>query len=85
VQRSLGAIGHGDQVVDAERLATSVAMELIAAGAEELAAGGVRTRADFEEGVAPVFVVLDRKALEKRLAGGAVSGGELVFDEAIVA
>jgi len=51
-------------------------MELIAAGAEHLAAGAVRTRADFKKGLAAVFVVFDRKALEKCLAGGAGSGGE---------
>ena len=84
VQRSLGAIGHGDQVVDAERLATSVAIELIAAGAEELAAGGVRTGADFEEGVATVLVVFDRKALEERVAGGAGSRGEVHNHETII-
>ena len=71
MQRAVGAIGYGDLVIRTKRLATSVAMELIAAGAEELAAGGVRTRADFEEGVAAVFVVLDRKPFEKRVAGGA--------------
>ena len=72
-------------MVDAERLATSVAMELIAAGAEHLAAGAVRTRADFEEGVAAVFVVFDRKALEQRLAVGAGSGGKLLSHEHIIA
>jgi len=79
MQRSIGAVRHGDQVVGAECLATSVAMELIAAGAEHLAAGGVRTRADFEKCVAAVFVVFDRKALEERVAGGTGGGGELVF------
>jgi len=39
-------------------------MELIAAGAEHLAAFGVCARADFEECVAAIFVVFDRKALE---------------------
>ena len=77
MQRSVGAVRHGDQVVGAECLATSVAMELIAAGAEELAAGGVRTRADFEEGVAAVFVVLDRNAIEVGIAIGAGGGSEL--------
>ena len=85
MQRSIGAVRHGDQVIAAERLATSVAMELIAAGAEELAAGGVRTRADFEKCVAAVFVVFDRKALEKRLARGAGCGIELPRHELIIA
>ena len=79
MERSVGAIGYGDQVVGAECLATSVAMELIAAGAEHLAAGAVRTRADFKKGLAAVFVVFDRKALEERVAGGTGGGGELVF------
>ena len=65
-------------MVGAERLAASVAMELVAAGAKHLAASGVRTRPDFEECVAAVFVVLDRKALEERLAGGAGGGSKLL-------
>jgi hypothetical protein len=60
-------------------------MELIAAGAEELATGGVRARADLKEGVAAVFVVFDRKALKKRLASGAGSRGELAFHEYMIA
>jgi hypothetical protein len=64
MQRSMGAIRHGDQVIDTECLAASVAVELVAAGAEHLAACGIRTRADFEEGIAAVFVVFDWKALE---------------------
>ena len=47
-------------MVGAERLATSVAMELIAARAKHFAASGVRAKADFEEGVPAIFVVLDR-------------------------
>jgi hypothetical protein len=63
-------------VVGAECLAASIAVELVAAGAQHLAAGGVSTRADFEEGIAAVFVVLDRRAIEKCVAAGAGSGGE---------
>ena len=66
-------------MVGTERLAASVAVELVAAGAEHLATRGVRTRADFEESVAAVFVVLDWKALEKRVASGAGSRSELRF------
>jgi hypothetical protein len=51
-------------------------VELIAAGAEHLATDGVRPGANFEEGIAAVFFVFDRKALEKGVAGGAGSGGE---------
>jgi hypothetical protein len=53
-------------------------VELIAAGAEHLAAHGVGTRADFEESVAAVLVILDWKALEKRVAAGAGGGSELL-------
>jgi hypothetical protein len=85
MQRFVGAIGHGDEVIDAECLAASVAMELVAAGAEHLAAGGGGTGANFEEGIAAIFVVFDWKALEKRVAGGAGSGGELAFHISIIA
>jgi hypothetical protein len=68
---SVGAIWNRDQVVGAKGLTASIAMKLIAAGAEHLAAVGVRARADFEECVAAIFVVLDWKALEKRVASGA--------------
>jgi len=84
MQRSVGAIGYGDLVIRTKRLATSVAMELIAAGAEELAAGGVRTGADFEEGVAAIFVVFDRKTFKECVAGGAGSGGELLSHKNII-
>jgi hypothetical protein len=60
-------------------------MELVAAGAKHLAAIGIRARADFEECVAAVFVVLDRKALEKRVASGTGGGSELRCHESIIA
>jgi hypothetical protein len=63
-------------VIGAEKLAASIAMELVAAGAEHLAAGGIGTGADFEEGIATVLVVFDREALKERVASGAGSGGE---------
>jgi hypothetical protein len=63
-------------VIGAECLAASIAVELVAAGAEHLAAGGIGTGANFEEGIAAVFVVFDREALEKGVASGAGSGGE---------
>jgi hypothetical protein len=72
-------------VIGAKRLATSIAVELIAAGAKHLAACGIRTRTDFEEGIAALFVVFDREALEKRVAGGAGSGSEFLFHEFIIA
>ena len=69
----------------AERLATPVAMELVTAGAKHLAASGIRAKADFEECVAAIFVVLDRKALEQRVASGAGGGSELRSHESIIA
>src|ERR1017187_10217459 len=75
VQGRLGSIRHRHQVVDAERLAASVAMELIAAGAEHLAAS--RAGVHFEKDVSAVFVVFDREAFEKRVASGAGSEVEL--------
>jgi hypothetical protein len=66
-------------VVDAERLAASVAMELIAAGAEHLAAS--RAGVDFQENVPAVFVVFDREPLKERVAGGAGGRVELLGHE----
>jgi hypothetical protein len=85
MQRLIGAIRDRDQVVGAERLATPIAMELVAAGAKHLAAIGIRARTDFEECVAAVFVVLDRKVLEKRVAGGAGGGSDLRSHDFIIA
>jgi hypothetical protein len=59
-------------VVGAERLAASIAVELIAAGAEHGAAS--RTGVHFQEGIAPVFVVFDRKTFKERVAGKARGG-----------
>ena len=63
-------------MIGAEKLAASIAVELVATGAEHLVAAGIGTRADFEEGIPAVLVIFDRKALEKRVAGGAGSGSE---------
>jgi hypothetical protein len=76
MQRSIDAIRHGDQVIGTERLTASVTVELVATGTEHFAACGIRTRADFEQCVAAVFVVIDREALEQGIAGGAGSRGE---------
>src|ERR1700691_6018357 len=78
VQRSVSSVRERDQMIGAERLATTVAMELVAAGAQHFAAGSVRARVDFEEGLAAVLFVLDRKTLEKCVAGGAGSGSKSV-------
>jgi uncharacterized membrane protein len=78
MQRSIGATGQGDQVIGTEKLAASIAVELVAAGAEHLAGGGIGAGADFEECIAAIFVVFDRKALEKGIASGAGRGCELL-------
>jgi hypothetical protein len=71
-------------VVGAERLAASVAVKLVAAGTQQLTAAGVSARTDFEEGVAAVFVVLDRQTLEEGVAGGAGSGDIMLFHNDII-
>jgi hypothetical protein len=50
-------------------------VKLIATRAEHLAACGVGAGADFEECVAAVFVIFDRKALEQSVASGAGGRG----------
>src|ERR1017187_720639 len=82
VQRRFGSIWHRYQVVDAERLAASIAMELIAAGAEHLAAS--QAGMDFQENVPAVFVVFDRKPFEERFAGRARGGVELLSHKNIM-
>ena len=85
MERPISAIRHGDQVIGAEGFTTTVAVELRAAGTEKLAAGVLSAGVNFEECVATIFVVLDRKALENRVASGAGSGSELRFHEHIIA
>ena len=63
-------------MVDAERLAAAIAMELIAAGTEHLAAS--RAEVHFEEDVTAVFVVFDWEAFEEPVAGRAGGGVELL-------
>jgi hypothetical protein len=82
VERSVGSVRYGHEVVGAERLAASIAVELIAAGTEHRSAS--RTGVDFQEGIAAVFVVLDRKTLKERVADGAGSGGELLSHKNIL-
>ena len=62
-----------------------VAVKLVAAGAKHLAAGSVRARADFQESVAAVFVVLDLEALEEGVASGAGGRSNLLFHGYIIA
>jgi hypothetical protein len=82
VQRAVGAVRYRHEVVGAESLAASIAVELIAAGTEHLAAS--RAGVNFQEGLAAVFVVFDRKTFEERVAGGAGGGGEGLFHKKII-
>ena len=63
-------------MIAAERLAASVAMELIAAGTKHLAAS--RAWVHFEEDVTAVFVVFDGEMFEVRVAGRAGGRVELL-------
>jgi hypothetical protein len=72
-------------VVGAERVAASVAVELVAAGTQQFAADGIGAGVDFQECVPAVFVVLDRKALEESIAGGAGDRSESVLHRFIIA
>ena len=63
-------------MIGAEGLAASVAMELIAGRAEELAAGVVGAGMDGQNGIAAVFVVFNGETVEIGLAFGAGSGSE---------
>jgi len=63
-------------VIGAEGVAAAVAVELIAAGAEQFAASGVGAEMDIQDGVADsVFVVIEREAVIIGVAGGAGGGG----------
>ena len=76
VQRYLGSVRYRHQMVDAERLTASIAVELVAARAEHRATS--RARLDLQEDVAAIFVILDWKAFKERVAGGARGGVELL-------
>ena len=58
-------------MISAEDLAASIAVELIAAGAEKLAADRVGAGTDSQHCEAALFVVFDREALKQRVAVGA--------------
>jgi len=65
-------------MIGAEGVPAAVAVELIAAGAEQFTASGVSAGVDFENGIADsVFVVIEGEAVEVCVAGGAgsVTGG----------
>ena len=78
VQRSFRAVFYRYQVIGAEGVAAAVTGELIAAWAQQLAAGPC-AGFDFQQGIArSVFVVVDRKTFKEGIAGGAGSAGELL-------
>ena len=63
-------------MIGAEGEAAAVAVELIAAGAEEFAAGLMRAGVDFENDAAvAVFVVIEREPVEIGIAVGACVRG----------
>ena len=70
------SVGYRDQVIGAERLSAVIAVELIAARAEEFAAGVVGAGTDGKNGIAAVFVVFNGKTVEIGLAFGAGSRSE---------
>ena len=59
-------------MIGAKQLSASIAVELTAAGAEQLAARGIGTGMHFEDNAAgAVFVILERQALKQGVAIGA--------------
>lgn len=75
-----GHLRHRHQMIGAEGLAASIAMELIAAGAEHRAAISVGAEVDFQEDVPAVFVIFDGEAIKEGVAGG--TGGGVEWEEA---
>src|ERR1019366_231505 len=67
VRRAVGSVRDRDQVIGAERLAASVAVELIAAGAEQFLANGIGAGADFQDGVSIIPVVFNGKTFKERV------------------
>jgi len=63
-------------VIGAERLSAVIAVELIAARAEQFAADFISAGMDGKHGIAAVFVVFHGETVEIGLAFGAGSGSE---------
>jgi hypothetical protein len=76
MQRTIRAVRNGDKVIGAKGVTASVAVELIAGGAEKFAACGVCAGVNFEDGVPALFVAFDRQAIKRGVAFGAASGSE---------
>jgi hypothetical protein len=66
-------------VIGAEGFAASITVELIAAGAEHLAAGRIGAGVDFQDGVSSILVAFHREAFKEGVAGGAGCGGKSRF------
>ena len=63
-------------MIGAEGEPAAVAVELIAARAEEFATSGVSAGVDFQDGIAEsVLIVIEREAVIIGVAGGAGGGG----------
>ena len=71
------AIRYRDQVIGAECSSAIVAVELIAAWAEEFAAGIVGAGVHRKHGIAYFFVVFDGQTVEIGFAFGAGCGSEV--------
>jgi hypothetical protein len=63
-------------VIGAEGIAAPVAVELIAARAQERSAGGVRTRFHRDHGVSAVFIIFNGNTVEIGVAVGAGGGSK---------
>lgn len=77
VKGMIGSVGNAYQVIGAEGVAATVAMELRATRTEHFAAFGAWL--GFEVDVSAVFVVFNGEAVKTRLAVGAGGGGEFRF------
>jgi hypothetical protein len=78
MQRAVGSVRNGDQVIGAESLPAPVAVELIAAGTEQCFAARIGTGLHGKSNVPGVFVILHGKAVEVGVAGGASGGIEVL-------
>jgi hypothetical protein len=77
MQGAIGSVRHRDQMIDAERLATSVTVELVTARAKQRAACWIRARGHFEDRHAnTVLIRVERQTVEGRAAVGAFGGNE---------
>jgi hypothetical protein len=76
VQRPVRPIRDGDKVVGAERVTAAVAVELIAARAQQGSARRMSAGLHRDQGISAVFVALNWNAVKEGVAGGAGGGSE---------